>query len=119
MKQDSGGMHMNKEAMQESVLLDMARSWDALPKGGNMGNQSEKDQRALPQCDGRETLARKATELAGLCRGLPMHSHDESNGYKREYIMYMLATQILHQARIEFKESFNIKPMQGKAKRSA
>ena len=100
---------MNNANTNESILLDMARSWDACERNNKTNKQSDKDKRALPQLDDREVVARKANKLADLCRGMPMSGHDERNGYKREYIQYMLATQIMHQVRIMYKQSFNSK----------
>lgn len=90
------------------VLQSMAEVWDKEPPTPpkTQKRRSAKQESINPQILPREDLARRCNRLADLCRGIPMSEHDEKMGYSREYIMYMLATQILHQVRIEFKESF-------------
>lgn len=94
------------------LCLWLARAWDGVGMNkGNEANQTEKDKRILPQIDRKEKIARLATEIAGLQRGRPMKDNDLSQGYSREYIIYMMCTQLKHLIDIQFKESFIEKPL--------
>lgn len=89
-----------------AICLTLAK---ALDNGGirdKKANQSEKDKRTLPQLDDREHMARTANKIASLCRGGTMDAHDEKMGYKREYIIASLATQLEVMASNYFRESF-------------
>ena len=115
---------MREQAIEdrEYVLTKMAHAYDSIEgqdlKTTKERPRSQKDERAMPSIDIGEAIALKGQRIAGLARGLPMNQHDLDMGYSRDYIIYMLSTQINHLARNKFKESFTYKKMQGEAERS-